>query len=277
VSLLSRRQFLTATAGALSAATLGEALVIEPGAVQVTRHDLAVPGLSAPLVGTKIACVTDLHLHKRIGRAARATLELLGHERPDVVVLVGDMCNAHRDLAHLTAWARDARGAAVMFATLGNWEHQAEIDRGTAEVAYQRAGAQLLYNSVGRLTRGDATLAVVGLDDPVLGRPDLRAALALVRPAEPTLWIVHAPGYVDRVPPPATPRPAAILTGHTHGGQLRLPFWTPYTPTGSGRFVAGWYRDTVAPLYVSRGIGTVVVPARLCCPPELPIFTLRDG
>ena len=71
------------------------------------------------------------------------------------------------------------------------------------------------------------------------------------------------------------PAPAAILSGHTHGGQIRLPFYAPYTPYGSGRFVAGWYRDTLAPLYVSRGIGTVTIPARLFCLPELAVFTLR--
>src|SRR5438445_10875621 len=70
------------------------------------------------------------------------------------------------------------------------------------------------------------------------------------------------------------PRPAAILAGHTHGGQIRLPFYTPYVPYGSGRFVAGWYKDTVAPLYVARGVGTVGIHARLFCPPELPVFTL---
>jgi predicted MPP superfamily phosphohydrolase len=80
---------------------------------------------------------------------------------------------------------------------------------------------------------------------------------------------------VDHITPGSVPRPAAIISGHTHGGQVRLPLYTPYTPYGSGRFVAGWYRDTLAPLYVSRGIGTVVLPARLFCPPELPIFTLR--
>jgi len=87
--------------------------------------------------------------------------------------------------------------------------------------------------------------------------------------------VLHAPGYVDKIQPGVVPRPAAIISGHTHGGQVRLPLYTPYTPYGSGRFVAGWYRDTLAPLYVSRGIGTVVLPARLFCPPELPIFTLR--
>jgi len=89
------------------------------------------------------------------------------------------------------------------------------------------------------------------------------------------VWVLHAPGFVDGVPRDTYPVPVAIFAGHTHGGQIRLPFWTPYTPTGSGRFVAGWYRDTFAPLYVSRGIGTITLRARFCCPPELPLFTLR--
>ena len=98
-----------------------------------------------------------------------------------------------------------------------------------------------------------------------------------VRAGDVSTWVMHGPGYVDTVPRQTAPKPAVILAGHTHGGQIRLPFYTPYTPVGSGRFVAGWYRDTVAPLYVSRGIGTVLVPARLFCPPELPVFTLRRG
>lgn len=275
--LLSRRRFLAAAAGAVGAAALGDALAVEPTAIEVTRHELPIPGLPGSLAGTRIACITDVHLHRGISAAARVTLERLAGERPEIVVLVGDICNRRSDLKHLTAWAREARGTLATFATLGNWEHEAEIDRATAEAAYEGAGVQLLYNSVGRVTVRGETLTVVGLDDPVAGTPDPAAALASVRAGDRTIWIVHAPGYVDRLPQTLAPRPAAILAGHTHGGQVRLPFWTPYTPRGSGRFVAGWYRDTFAPLYVTRGIGTVFLPARLFCPPELPVFTLRQS
>src|SRR5207253_2432472 len=137
------------------------------------------------------------------------------------------------------------------------------------------AGVELLYNSTTRIRVGNASLTAVGIDDPVMGTPDVAAATHGLDEREPCLWVVHAPGYVDTIQPGVVPRPAAVLSGHTHGGQVRLPFYTPYTPYGSGRFVAGWYRDTLAPLYVSRGIGTVLLPARLFCPPELPIFTLR--
>jgi len=272
---LSRRRFLVGAAGALGAAALGDGFLIEPVAIQVTRHDVFVPDLPRELEGFRIACVTDVHLHSGIHRAARATLVQLARERPHVVALIGDICNRCKDLEDLVAFASRAGGTVATVATLGNWEHDAGIDRRTAEKAYGRAGAELLYNSATRISVGNAALTIVGIDDPVLGHPDVVAATRGLNGREPCVWVLHAPGYVDGIQPGTVPRPAAIISGHTHGGQVRLPMYTPYTPPGSGRFVAGWYRDTLAPLYVSRGIGTVEIPVRLFCPPELPIFTLK--
>jgi predicted MPP superfamily phosphohydrolase len=274
---LSRRNFLLATAGALGAAALGDGFLIEPAAVEVTRHDVPVPGLPPELEGFRIACLTDVHLSGGIHRPARATLARLAREQPHLVTLIGDICNHREDLEHLVAFARQARGSVATVATLGNWEHYAGIDRRTGEQAYSRVGVELLYNTTTRVRVGNATLNVVGIDDPVAGRPNVAAALRGLDGKDPTVWVLHAPGYVDRIARGGLPAPSAIIAGHTHGGQVRLPFVTPYTPSGSGRFVAGWYRDTLAPLYVSRGIGTVTIPARLFCPPELPIFTLRSS
>ncbi len=272
---LTRRHFLAATAGALGAAALGDGFLVEPAAVQVTRHELPIPGLPAALDGVRIACLADVHLHGAVSRAARAALEQLDRERPEIVVLAGDICNHRRDLPTLTAWARDARGSVATFATFGNWEHQARISRSSAAAAYGRAGVELLFNSSARVRIRDEGVTIVGLDDPVVGRPDPMAALADVGARDIAVWVLHGPGYVDELPQSIAPRPALLVAGHTHGGQVRLPGFTPVLPVGSGRFVAGWYRDTLAPLYVSRGIGTVFVPARLFCPPELPLFTLK--
>jgi predicted MPP superfamily phosphohydrolase len=277
---LTRRQFLTGAAGLLGAAALGDGFLVEPGALAVARQDLPIAGLAPRLQGLRIAVASDVHLHDGVSAVANATLAALERERPEVVLLVGDICNQRDDLGTLVSWARRARGTRATFATLGNWEHDAGIDRRAAEQAYAAAGVELLYNSSARVAgpgRGGAALTIVGIDDPVLGEPDVAAAVRDVDATQPAIWALHAPGYVDGIPRDRFPRPAAILAGHTHGGQVRLPFYTPYTPTGSGRFVAGWYRDTLAPLYVSRGIGTVGIPARLFCPPELPVFTLRVG
>src|SRR5882762_5534123 len=272
---LSRRRFLVGAAGALGAAALCDGFLIEPVAIKVTRHDVPMPDLPRELDGLRIACVTDVHLHRGIHRAARATLAQLARERPHVVALIGDICNEHTDLEDLVTFAGRARGSVATIATLGNWEHDAGIDRRTGEKAYARVGAELLYNSATRISVGNAALTIVGIDDPVLGHPDVVGATRGLSGREPCVWVLHAPGYVGGIQPGTVPRPAAIISGHTHGGQVRLPMYTPYTPPGSGRFVAGWYRDTLAPLYVSRGIGTVSIPVRLFCPPELPIFTLK--
>ena len=236
-----------------------------------------MPGLPHELEGLRIACVTDVHLHSGIHHPARATLDHLALEQPHVVALIGDICNERIDLEDLVAFAGRARGTVATVATLGNWEHDAGIDRRTGEKAYGRAGVELLYNSATRIRVGNAALTIVGIDDPVLGHPDAVAATRGLDGPGPCVWVLHAPGYVDGIEAGTVPRPAAIISGHTHGGQVRLPLYTPYTPYGSGRFVAGWYRDTLAPLYVSRGIGTVEIPVRLFCPPELPIFTLRGS
>jgi predicted MPP superfamily phosphohydrolase len=88
---------------------------------------------------------------------------------------------------------------------------------------------------------------------------------------------MHAPGYIDTLHPAALglPRALLVLAGHTHGGQIRGPGCTPVVPRGCGRFRQGWYESDLGRVYVSRGIGTSVLPLRFLCPPELPIFTLR--
>src|SRR2546426_11712042 len=186
---ISRRYFVLGGVGALSAAVLGDAFLIEPTAIDVSRHVVAVPGLPPGLEGVRIACLTDVHLGGGVSPAARAALEVLARERPDIVVFIGDICNEQDDLPVLAGWARQARGTAATFATLGNWEHAAGIDRGKAERAYGAAGVELLYNSAGRVSVRGATLSVVGIDDPVYGTPDPAEAVKEVGSGDPVVWV----------------------------------------------------------------------------------------
>jgi uncharacterized protein len=267
----SRRRFLVAAAGACGVVVGGDAFAVEPAKVLVSRHEVPIPGLARAFDGMRLAQVTDVHFPGNRA-AARAALAHLQREKPEIVVLTGDMTEHAQALSSVAAFAREARGSVATVATLGNWEYMAGAAPGAAAV-YRSVGAELLVNAHHAIRVGGASLALVGLDDPVLGRPDPRTARAGVPQGSAEIWLVHAPGFASH--PPAAPAPGLMLSGHTHGGQIRLPFLPAYTPEGSGRFVAGWYRDTFAPLYVSRGIGTTTIPARFHCPPELPIFTLR--
>lgn len=271
---LSRRHFLSAAASA-GAAGLGlSAYAFGPAATTVllTRHDLQVPGLASALQGLRIAHVSDVHLPANVG-AVRHALALLEAERPEVVVLTGDIVERYHALDDLIEFARGARGTVGTYAVMGNWERSGGIQPVDARRAYAAAGVQFLCNETAMLKVGSGRLGVVGLDDWVSGRPDPAEALARVDHADAMVWALHAPGFADLLPA-GTPA-SLVLAGHTHGGQIRLPLLPAFRPSGSGRFLEGWYETAVAPLYVSRGVGTTNIRARFRCPAELSIFTLK--
>ncbi|MGH7703798.1 MAG: metallophosphoesterase [Gemmatimonadales bacterium] len=274
---LTRRQMILGTGAALAGVTALDAFLIETRRLEVTRHDFPIPGLSPALDGLVIAHLTDTHFYRGIHAAGRAAIDAVRAERPDVVVLIGDMCERREALGEVTEFSQAVRGSLATFATLGNWERAAGIGAREVDAAYRRAGVEFLLNQTPNLSLGGATLHVVGLDDPVLGNPILPAALGTPAPGNAAIWLVHAPAYVDQIPPHIAVAPAMILAGHTHGGQIRIPFVPPLLPSGCGRFLEGWYRDSFAPLYVSRGVGTADIRARFRCPPEVAFITLRRG
>lgn len=270
---ISRRQFL-AGVGAAGAAVAADAFGYEAHRVLLTRHEVRIPGLPSGLDGLRIAQVSDVHFPgNRI--AARAALDLIHQERPDIVLLTGDMTESLGAMAEVRTFAAEARGSLATIALLGNWEYRVGAVGHLAVDTYRSAGVELLVNQSRTVDVGGVPLTLVGLDDPVSGFPDLSTARKSVVPGSAEIWLVHAPGILDRLPVGAGPLPALLVAGHTHGGQIRIPFLPPVKPTGAGRFLEGWYYDTFAPLYVSRGVGTTGIPARFRCPAELPVFTLR--
>jgi uncharacterized protein len=272
----SRRRFLLTTGG-LAAAVAGgvgfDAFEIAPNQIQVPELDLEVPDLPRALQGLRIAVITDVHLYHGLHRPARLVMQLVGAVQPDIVVVDGDLCENLDQLKPLHTFLLHCRGRLGTFVTMGNWERQVGLHPSRLREVCSRAGVDFLLNESRVVSVEGSRLTILGLDDPVLGSPDPVAALRQAPAGVPALWLFHAPGYADRLPPDL-PRPMMMLAGHTHGGQIRLPGIPPVLPVGAGRFVAGWYRDLPAPLYVSRGVGTTGIHARLNCPPEVPIVVL---
>ena len=270
---ISRRQFL-AGVGAAGAAVAADAFGFEAHRVLLTRHEVRIPGLPSGLDGLRIAQVSDVHFPGN-QTAARAALEHLHHEHPDIVLLTGDMTESQQAMKQVRSFAGDARGTLATVALLGNWEHRVGAVGDLARETYRGTGVDLLVNQAKTVDIAGAPLTLVGLDDPVSGSPDISKAREGIVRGSTEIWLVHAPGIADDLPSMTSARPSLLLAGHTHGGQIRIPLLPPVKPTGVGRFLEGWYRDTFAPLYVSRGVGTTGIPARFRCPAELPIFTLR--
>jgi uncharacterized protein len=270
---VNRRQFLKTAAAVAGAAFVADS-IYEAHRLVVTRHDVPSPTLPPALDGLRIAHLSDLHLPCAAAERAAAAIAA---EAPDVVVVTGDTISRRRKLELVTPYMQRVRGKLATIAVRGNNDHWAKVSRPTLAAAYAAAGAQLLDNAHTVVDVKDARLQVVGLDDPSEGHPDVAAATRGIDPSLPTIWLLHAPGFIDRIAPdpPSVPPALLVLGGHTHGGQIRGPGCTPVVPRGSGRFRQGWYDAALGRVYITRGVGTSVVPLRFLCPPELPIFTLR--
>ncbi len=203
------------------AAGLGaEMFAVEPRRVQVTRHDVRVPGLGPALDGLRIAQVADVHLPANRAAVDRAAA-LLAAERPEIVVLTGDQCEVAEGVGELVAFVREVRGTVATLAVLGNWDYRGGTVGDVARRAYAEAGATLLVNEHAIVSVGGAGLAFVGVDDVLSGRADLRAAAAGVSDDASVIAVVHEPGVADEPIPAGVAVPAFTLSGHTHGGQIR--------------------------------------------------------
>jgi uncharacterized protein len=255
------RRLLIVVAVAVGLALVVDGFFVEPFHIEVTHSSVQAP-LTHPL---KIAHLTDLHT-SGLGRRERRLLSLLEAEQPDVIVITGDTITWGRHYDNIRPLLTRLHAPLGVWLVRGNWENT--VPQHDERTFYSQLGVHFLLNEAGPI-RPDVWL--VGLDDPSSGTPDLEAPLSTVPPGAYVIAAFHAPAFFDQV----AGRAPLVLAGHTHGGQVRLPFvpvfWLPH---GSGRFLDGWYEERGSRMYVSRGIGTSFLPIRFRCPPELSIITV---
>jgi len=266
-------------------------IVVGSGRLVVRRVDVPIPGLPKVLDGLKIGQLSDLHRGPVMPRSrVERAVALLAAETPDLVALTGDFVSYRSGYAaeypKVLAPLRPRLGS---FACTGNHEHWTDPD--TVTTALQAAGVTVLRNQHQLVTIGGAQLCVIGVDDVGSsglgshhGTPadDLPAALAGSPLSGVTrLLLVHNPDFVMR---PVFAREMArcpihlVLSGHTHGGQVRLPLvGAPRLPSRYGQlFGGGLVQVGRTQVHVSRGAGSSW-PVRFNCPPEVNVLTLRSA
>ncbi|MEY3637315.1 MAG: hypothetical protein RIR68_448 [Pseudomonadota bacterium] len=118
-------------------------------------------------------------------------------------------------------------------------------------------------------------LSLAGLDDYTAGQPDLVRTLQQCTQGAPIIMAQHSPGLFDEAPSPELGEIVYSLAGHTHGGQVAVGKRALFTPRGSGQYVAGSYQTAWGDVYVSRGIGTSMMPLRIGARPEIVLLELR--
>ena len=280
-SLLSRRRFLQLTGGLALSGTAGFAYtrLLEPAWVEVVEQALIIPNLPQHLSGRRIAQLSDIHLGEYTGpEKLWSAVNQVNRLAPDLVFLTGDyVTSSASQAAELVEPLRSVQ--APVYAILGNhdlWTDRAIVTRSLAETP-----VRLLVN------RGEEALPglfVAGVDDIWSGQPDIRAALDGAPAGGVSLLLAHEPDFFDQVADARAPV-AVQFSGHSHGGQVRLPsttpdgagLWTraPILPRHGERYPIGLYKVGDRQVYTNRGLGVWPLPFRLNCRPEITIFTLQ--
>lgn len=270
---------------------VGYAAFIEPLWVEITQLDIPVPGLPSALDGYRIAHLTDIHYNFTAGRVfLESIVEWTNSLDPDVVCLTGDFIghkpgNLHRCFSLLS----DLRAPDGLWATRGNHDHRATL--ADFRLACRDAGVRFLENqhAVIRPSRcrvsdhqfpeyGEACSPIVlaGLGDLWEGICSPGMALEGANPALPTVIMSHNPQAAELMLPGQ--RSDIMLSGHTHGGQVRL-FGRTFKIFSDGtlKYVSGLIETPHTPVYVSRGVGTSAFRLRWNCRPEIALIRLvRD-
>ena len=241
---------------------------------EITRQELGMSRLPANFDGMTLAFLSDFHCSAQTPPAfLERVIVATNHLAPDLILLGGDyITRGARYLEPIQNLLAQLRAPLGKFGVLGN--HDFETDVRGVKAMLARAGVTELTNRNQFVTRRGERLVLAGVGDLWRDTQDLDAALSGVRADEGVILLSHNPHYAKRI---ADPRVRLVLSGHTHGGQVQPPragAW--YANSRAGKFfVIGAVQGPTFRMYVSRGLGTVILPLRYNCPPEITLLTLR--
>lgn len=279
----SRRRFLQLSAlGA--GGLLAYSAEFERHHLEITHRTVELARLSPALDGMRIAQISDIHYEQFTEPYyVREVVAHINRLAPDLVLLTGDFISEGpasdwRDAQMSEPCAEVLSGIKCpqRWCVLGN--HDARVNPEIVTAALESHGLPVLANAHVPFERNGARLWIAGVKDVGVSDPDLHQATphGLQTAHEPVILMAHEPDFADRVV-----RHGGVdlmLSGHTHGGQIRLPFvGALYLPPLGRKYVQGLFHlQNGLQLYVNRGIGSVGVPFRFDCRPELTMITLRS-
>jgi len=217
----------------------------------------------------RVAILSDVHMNRpRVTDLAVEAANAALAEKPDLILMPGDFLNFSDEtrLKNLKQFLDVFTGAKCpVLATLGNHDYSCYRPRLLIR-EFAQSSVKLLRNEIVDVQG----VSVVGFDDALykLHKPQI---LESGRQSKSLISMLHEPDYVDEMPTHVSLQ----ISGHSHGGQVCLPFGVPvHTPYGAWKYIDGYYPDAKTPLFVTRGVGTTGPPYRLFCRPQVAVLTL---
>lgn len=271
---LTRRSFLKTTLGTAVGAGVVYPTLIEPWRVAIEKISIRVPALSPAFAGFRIAHLSDLHYRPYTTRHQIAhVVELTNALRPDLVVITGDfITHGTGAIGSLAPLLGNLQATYGVIGSLGNHDVRCGEER-VADILRQ-SGLEMLVNEGRVLEHNGGALFIAGVDSACNGVPDLRLALRERPPGMTTLLLAHEPDFADYIPKNAGVH--LQLSGHSHGGQVCLPWiGAPILPDMGRKYWRGLHTVGHTQVYTNRGIGTIGLPVRFGSLPEITEITLQ--
>ena len=267
---ISRRKFVKLSLLTGASLAFADSYWFEKAFIEV--NEFFIGKTSSNTSNLKFVQVSDLHLQS-IKSYHKKLVNKLNKLKPDIIFLTGDICDRKRYLNLVDEFLSSIDNNIKKVAILGNWENKCGLDIEALRSVYQKHNCDLLVNESKKFIIKGTSINVTGIDDLVEGRPDFVSAVSNYISADYHIVLAHCPAQRDVIQQQMRDIPVdLVLSGHTHGGQINILGYTPFVPSGSGDYLKGWYKDSIPHLYVSKGIGTTVLPLRFGSRAEIAIF-----
>lgn len=265
---LTRRNFIYSSILSLA----GYSGLVEPAFLRVRQKALLIPNLPPAFEGFKIAQLTDFHYKAYNKGLIQRAVQKTNEWKPDLIALTGDFVdNNPSRLPSLLELLKPLHARLGSYAVLGNHDHHHPSGNIAAyRSAFAHTSTTLLVNEC--VTQEG--VEIIGVDSICSSTPDFTLQVGGRTPDQLRLVLAHEPDMFDQIIPAYQPH--LQLSGHTHGGQCRVPVigYAPLTPRYGQKYKDGAFSKGPSSLFVSSGLGTSIAPIRFACLPEVALLTL---
>jgi uncharacterized protein len=222
----------------------------------------------------KIIQISDLHFEK-LSFFHKSIAEKINSKKPDLILITGDSVDETEKIKQLNKFLELIDNSIKKYAITGNWEYWGKVNLEKLKSTYSQNNCELLINENRTVTVKNREISIIGVDDLIGGNADFGKAIENLKKTETNIVLSHCPEHRDIIAKQKKNlRIDLVLSGHTHGGQITLFGIAPFKPRGSGKYLKGWYKETEPKMYISKGIGTSILPIRFGARAEMVVMEI---
>lgn len=255
---LTRRKFIKTGIVATTGLLLLDSLWFEKYIIDWNYFDISKSEKNK----IRIIQISDLHFDQ-LRYFHKAIAKKINSIQPDLIFITGDSVDNTGSIEQLNLFLKLIDHSIKKFAITGNWEYWGNVNLEELKSVYSKNNCELLINENRTFSIRNREITIIGIDDLIGGNPDFGNATDNLRDTETNIVLAHCPEHRDIIAKQkGNLNVTVVLSGHTHGGQITFLGIVPFKPKGSGRYLKGWYKDSEPKMYISKGIGTSILPIR---------------